>query len=164
MNEKHNPIEVIRDGIPTGPEVQMLLRAFPDLKAGDFLEYDKIGDVVKERYGTTRFRTVLSAWRRALQEQGLVTECIPSRGVRFLRDSEVVALAYTGVRSARLKVTRTARKLGVIRPTDERVQAETHHARQMLAHVGRSMRDTEKKLLAAPVVVPMPTRRIPRGR
>lgn len=161
MVDKQNPIEVIRDGIPTGPEVQMLMRAFPDLKAGDFIEYDKIGEVVTEQYGSSRFKTVLSAWRRALQETGVVTDCVPSRGVRVLTDSEVIALAYSGVRSARRKVTRTARKLNVIRPTEERLQTELHHSRQMLAHVGRSMKDAEQKLLSAPKVVPLPARRAP---
>lgn len=159
MTNSESPIEVIRDGIPTGPEVQMLMRAFPDLKQGDFIAYEQIAAVVKESYGENRFKTVLSAWRRALQDQGLVTACVPGKGVQVATDSEVNAMAYTGVRSARRKVNRTARKLSVIRPTDERAQAETHHARQLLAHVARSMKGAEKQLLAAPIVVPMPTRK-----
>ena len=158
--DESNKSSVIFDGIPTGPEVRMLMKAFPDLQADSFLSYDEIGAEIKESYGENRFRTVLSSWRRALQEQGLVTECVPSQGIRVMTDSDVIASAYGGVNSARKKIRRTAKKISVIRPEDERIQAEALHARTLLAKTEQAMKESERQLLSAPNIVPMPRRKM----
>lgn len=75
------------EGMPTKPDVDLLLKAYPELEPGDKIPYEE----VEEKLGISRidrrsrFVTVTNAWRkRLLEDSGIVIEC--SAGVGFYNE------------------------------------------------------------------------------
>lgn len=57
-----------RDGMPTRPDVDALLKVYPELKVGDFISREHAATVSNLEETSTRFRTVMSAFRARLEQ------------------------------------------------------------------------------------------------
>lgn len=92
--------ELFLGGIPTEPDVQKLIDAFKDPSEGQIITWQEIANVIEEPYGSSRFRTVVTAWRKRLfrtrnihllikRGQGLYAGSPPERirdsGKRFVK-------------------------------------------------------------------------------
>ena len=60
---------IFTGGVPTGPQVRKLEAAFPDVESirGDVLKHDVIEEIIGEKRGTSRYRTITAAWRRKVE-------------------------------------------------------------------------------------------------
>lgn len=95
--------KIFRGGLPTDPDVAAIRERYPDamFSKGDFIAYEAIGEVIQALPGSTRFRTVTAAWRRAVErDAGLVIECDRVRGFVVATDSRKVALGAAKLRTA----------------------------------------------------------------
>lgn len=57
-----------RDGMPTRPDVDALLKAYPILKVGDFISRTDAAGQLRLEEDSTRFRTVMGAFRSRLEQ------------------------------------------------------------------------------------------------
>lgn len=130
-----------QDGMPTGPDVSALIKAFPDLKIGDRIEYEQIEVILSLERRDTRFRTITNAWRKRLLEEGKVIHC--ERNAAFLvATCEQITARTTGVLQHVQRAAKGQRQaLSTVR-TDNPVELATveHHGRLLLA----IERDTKK--------------------
>jgi hypothetical protein len=56
------------EGLPTRPDVDLLIRTWPEPKIGDVFAYESIGKLLRVDPLSNRFRTVTNAWRDRLRK------------------------------------------------------------------------------------------------
>ena len=77
--------EVFNGGVPTAPAVQKLKDRFGAPEPGKVMKYAEIADTIEERRESNRFRSVVEAWRKALEhENGILLRCVPNTGYEAL--------------------------------------------------------------------------------
>lgn len=75
-------------GIPTENEVNQLMDTFGVPTMGTVITYSQIEGVVGVEQGTSRFRTIASAWRRRLyREFNLILKAVTGEGFKVLDNS-----------------------------------------------------------------------------
>jgi hypothetical protein len=105
-------IEKIVSGVPTRTEVNALIEKFGVPEEGVVITYEEISKVIRHVYGTSRFRTIVSAWRKRIRreheiemaprprigfeaacpkERVELSGCQIRRGVRALKKGEHIA-------------------------------------------------------------------------
>lgn len=126
-------------GIPTDSDVKKLLEAFPDIKPGEMITYTQVAEVIRVKYGTSRFRTVTTAWRKTLlRTNNFILEAVPGQGFRRRTELERSQKDRSGWRQDQSRAARKVRDLGRtdITEFDERDRKSHDHARRVLqAHV-----------------------------
>jgi hypothetical protein len=60
--------KIFRRGVPVGPDVDALMEAF-DLKVGDNVTNKDISRVLREDHGSSRYKTVITSWRKRLARE-----------------------------------------------------------------------------------------------
>ena len=79
-------------GLPTDPEMRKLREAYPkdSLKEGRTIQYDELESIIGTAYGSSRFDTVISRWRRLMQrEHGIhIDPHVPGKSLKVLDDHE----------------------------------------------------------------------------
>ena len=149
-------------GLPTEPEAKKLMERFGVLEVGRQILYDEIAEVIGVKYGTSRFRTILSSWRHRLEkEHNLRMGFEPGKGIKMLSPEERVGAAEDDVRSGVRKLRKGANeasRLPLEEIKDEKVRAQGDHLRTVAAKVYSSVVETVKALRP-----PKPTQALPRG-
>lgn len=147
-------------GIPTEGDVKLLLEAFPAIEAGQLIPYDRVAEVIKVDRGTSRFKTVTAAWRRALNRtQNFVLEAVSGQGFRRQTEIERSQKDRAGWRQDQSRAARRVRDLARVdtREFEERDQKAHDHARRVLQAHAEHTSTTVKEL--AP---PAPLRALPK--
>lgn len=96
-------------GVPTAPDVKHIRDEFPDdqLKAGTFISYKEIEDVITVNRDRSRFRTVTTAWRKTVEnEAGVVIQVKPTEGFIVLSEGEKADFSGQKLREAGRKARR----------------------------------------------------------
>lgn len=92
-NEDKCGIEAIDNGMPTGPDVDLLIERFGIPKPGDRIYYEDVAAATKIIQESPRWWTVMNAWRERLRkEHNIFMDCIPKRAFRVVTEDEKVAL------------------------------------------------------------------------
>lgn len=131
-----------RDGMPTKPDVDALLKAWPEPDVGDLFDYETVAKIIGCDLGSVRFRTVTDAWRRRLYENGLVVECEPGKAFYVANADQITAGTYGALNSAARKLRKQRKKLVV-------AKIETDEQRSTAIHQGRLLAETERSLKKA---------------
>lgn len=78
-------------GVPTAPDVRRLRDKFGVPDEGKLITYESLEETLGYKRDSVRFRTVVYAWRRALEsEHSALMEAVPSKGlVRMTPDERV---------------------------------------------------------------------------
>jgi len=145
-----------QEGMPTKPDVDLLLGAFPSLNEGDQFRYDDIAELLGLSLPDDhrRFRTITDAWRARLSEQGVIVECI--RGEAFyVADARAVTALTHGVikRTGRL-CRRQRQKLNAVRPRDDQERNTILHHGRLLHEIERHSKSARATLLPSTAVPP----------
>lgn len=75
-------------GIPVAPDLRKLVEAFGSPEPG-LIDYERIESVLGITRERTRFRTVVTSWRRhLLGEENVYTAAIPGEGIKILTEQE----------------------------------------------------------------------------
>jgi hypothetical protein len=124
-----------KDGMPTRPDVDALLKKWPDLQEGELLTYQQVQAVLREPEGSARYRVVTHAWRKRLREQfGIVLECMRGKGFFVAGAEQISAATYDVIDGIGRKAKRHRAKLMTIRPEDTLMaEKQSHQMRLMLA-------------------------------
>lgn len=105
-------------GVPTDPDVRKLREAFGVPNEGTLLAWVEIERVIGEKKGTSRFNTVVGAYRRAMKrEHNAVFEAVPGKGLLHLPPNERVEF---GIRNRQFGIRKTFRAVSVIATTDRK--------------------------------------------
>ena len=91
-------------GIPTGPDVERLMEAYPvdGLVPGVIIPYVDTGKAIHSDVRSSRWKTITNAWRRKLEnESNIIIECDPlSASFYVLSEGEKVGLSRKKLRSS----------------------------------------------------------------
>ena len=161
---------IFQGGVPTEPDVKRLDVAFPSPETETEITHDQLEAILNLSRRSSRYRTVLQAWRRKLMRlKNLDTEAIPNRGYKILREYERVNVSAKnfrqGVRKVGRAVTRIER-VNVAKLTQEE-QRKAEHVQQQMSSTLAVARGTAKAvaITLGPTehepVAPYPVRREP---
>jgi hypothetical protein len=151
-DQKHYPWD---EGLPTKPDVDLLLKTWPDPKVGDRFEYEAIESLLRQSRTTARFKTVTNRWRARLLERGLTVECEPGKAFYVATTDQISAATYTVLKGISRKSRRHRRKLSVAKPVDDAQRSVIEHQARLMNNIERDSRKASMNLLpstAAPVV------------
>jgi hypothetical protein len=94
---------------PVSPEVQMLHDHYGKPEKGQVFTHDEIGDVIKEKYGAARYRTITTTWRKQIfRMYGIIVDAIPGQGFKALLDSEGLQYSDKQLKSSGRKMKKAA--------------------------------------------------------
>jgi hypothetical protein len=147
-----------RHGIPTKPDVDALIKAFPPetMRPG----FSLTDDQVKEHIGRcdgNRFRTVYSSWcRRLFNVHGVDLQRQPTIGFYVATDTQVIDDTPRATRYAARKVRRQQRRLANAKPENEKNAAIIEHQGRLMDAVGRDLRKARMNLLPGTAAVSAP--------
>lgn len=150
-------------GVPTGPDVRKLNQAFPDLKAGDVVLYEKVEAILGISRKISRWNSIREAWRQDLLENGLVLDCVPGEAYKIATNPEVFAKASDATKSVVRKLRRTANKIKAVKPDNEVEQQIANHSLRILYVTANFAVDQKRCLKALPVYQPQAMRQPPDG-
>jgi len=154
-DEQATRVEHLRpeEGLPIKPDVDLLLKTWPDPKVGDIFPYAEIEQLLRVEWRSARFHTVTYAWRtRMLREKGCVVESSPGRHF-YAADAVQVCSATHGIlRFVGRKAHRQRKKLTVV-PHDESQRPVVEHQSRLMLAVEREAKKLRMNLLP-PTEVP----------
>ena len=111
-----------KDGMPTGPDVEKLLKAFPELSQGDRIDYQSVEKIVKIEQGNGRWRSITVAWRRRLKrDSDIIIECDAGNAFYVATANQVSSSIHGVLMGVGRKLKRTREKAIRVN-TDDKVQ------------------------------------------
>lgn len=136
--------KVVIGGVPTSPEVKRLLAAFPDPQPGTTISHADIETVLNLSRDSSRYRTIITAWRRQLLlEQNIDIDALSGVGFYVPAPFERVTISTRDFRRGIGRVGKAVRRISRVPmerlTNEEQVKAE-HTRRRMEATLseGRS--------------------------
>ena len=119
-------------GMPTGPDVRKLMKAFAALSEGDEITHESVESVLEIVRRDSRYKTVTTAWRRQLlKDRNIELAAIANIGFRALTPSERVSGAVAGIRYGVRKVARSVNKVTSVETTDPLLIHKRDHMRKL---------------------------------
>lgn len=113
---------VMLSGMPTAPDVRKLRKTITPV-AGELIAYETLAAVLGYDRRSSRYRTVINAWRRTLfREEGVQMEAEHGQGLRVLTPTGAVAKAITGLHRCGRALKRVAVQVGAV----DTAAMETH--------------------------------------
>jgi len=156
-----NPMIV--GGLPTDLDVKLLLAAFPNWKAGETIKYEEIESILNLHRRASRFRTVVSAWRKQLlRTKNIDTIAVKTIGIQYLEERERVHTSAKDYRRSVRGIGRSVRRISLVRTEtlveDDRKVAD--HARRLMEATYSTAREATKEIAVS--LRPQP--QLPRGK
>lgn len=141
-------------GVPTGPDVNKLVAAFPAevLTSGYKIPYDEVSKIIGYDQKTSRWRSVTNAWRKKIEKDCNIFIRCDSAEHEFIVLSEggKVQLSGDKLRSA---VTSARRSISILTAVelkklsdDERKQYDFHTSRAGLIVASGQLRSNKNNL------------------
>lgn len=155
MTSEHLPWQ---DGLPTRPEVDALLNAFPpaQLRVGTEISDAQIRAVMGTA-DSVRFRTVTNVWRRRLlSDHGIALFRAKSTGFFVPSPDQITARTHPTLRHVTHTVTSQIKNLSSVK-ADTQTQRDTvdHHGR-LLGHIKLEAKKARMNVLPPAASQPMP--------
>jgi hypothetical protein len=111
-------------GVPTAPQVRMLMEEFKDVGPGDEIPLSRVAELTGENPRSNRFRTVTDAFRRALRQKNLVTERVANSGtIRIVPNEERSQFGARGIGKAHRHMGRSVAVI-MSTPTEKLTETE----------------------------------------
>lgn len=136
-----------QDGLSTKPDVDMLLKHWPEPKEGDRYTYQEVAEVLRIKIESTRFRTVTSAWRKRMIEKGAVIECEPGESFYVATSDQISSRTYSTLKFIGRKAKRHRTKLSTTRPKDETQRGIIEHQARLMLAVEKDTKKARMNLL-----------------
>lgn len=127
------------EGMPTGPDVALICKTYPDLKPKDKIPYEDIAELLGIEAGSNRWRSVITAWyARMLNDHGLVIKCQANSHFYVPVADEIIADTH-GVSTA------VSRKWKKQRVRLHHARPETETQKTAIEHQGRLVMNQERE-------------------
>jgi hypothetical protein len=121
------------DGMPTKPEVDQMLKKWPDINVGDKFSYKDVETLIQSQWNSARFKAVTNAWRRRMIDKGIVIECKAGEFFYSASADDVTSITHNVLKSVGKKSKKHRRKLLIVN-TDTEEQKQTILHQSMLLH------------------------------
>lgn len=96
-------------GVPTAPDVDILLKHYKQPQEGAILKYEDIASIVKLDSSTSRFKTVLNSWRKRLfRDYNILMIPEPGIGLKNSTPSERINCAGSKMKTGRKMIFRSS--------------------------------------------------------
>lgn len=158
--QKHLPWA---EGLPTKPDVDALLRAYPpeSIKPGEWRETD---EAIKSHIGNplgTRYRTVYGVWLRRLQrDHAVILYREKESGFYCPTPDEVFANTHPALESAGRRIGKQLRGVAIVKPENELQRGVQEHQGRLLHATKRDLKKARMNVLpstetpASPRIMP----------
>lgn len=74
---------------PVSPEVKRLHEHFGKPDKGDEYTHDEIAEIIGEKYGAPRYRSITNTWRKQVFKMyAIIVDAVPGKGFKALDDSD----------------------------------------------------------------------------
>lgn len=156
LTGKHLPFD---EGLPTKPDVDLLMQTWPELKVGDQIAYSTIEKLIGNPQESRRFRTITNAWRRRWSERNVVIECMTNRAFYVASAAQITATTYDVLRGIGRKAHRQRRKLAAAKPENDLQRLTVEHQGRLMLAVERDAKKARMNALpntAAPTPISAP--------
>jgi hypothetical protein len=130
-----------QDGLPTGPDVALLQKKYPELKPGDRMSYAEVSELLGVAYPSARFVSVTQVWRKRELEKNVVILCEKGEGFFVATPEQVCGETYGVLQSIGRKARMQRTRLAVSR-------TENTSTSQMIVHQSRLMAEIEREAKA----------------
>jgi len=148
MSETEGKFYGYMEGKPTRPDVDLLIKSFPDLKVGDKIAYEHVAEIVGVQVEQTRFKTVTTAWRkRLLEEHRIVLECIKNSHYYVASANDVSADTYDVLTRIARKSKRHRAKLLAVKTDNQDQRSTIHHQAQLMHQLETDVKKQRKNIL-----------------
>lgn len=147
-------------GIPTEPDVKKLLAQIT-VEPGQLVEHEAIEEVTGLTRGTSRYRTVVTAWQRRLfRDENLDTDAVSGQGIRVLMEGERVHVSVRDFGRGVRRIGRSLRRISAVRAEalSEKDRQRYDHGRRLIALTLEGARQAQKDLAG-----PRPQAQLPRA-
>ena len=139
-------------GMPTEPEVKILMEKFGEVAPGEVIDYQAIESAISVSYRSKRFVTVTKAFRaRMLREKNVELKPLTGVGLQRLQEAERVSVGVMGVAKGARAIGRSGRRLMRVeaaRLSEIDLKRRDHAIRLADATVG-TLRDGLKQIAAS---------------
>lgn len=156
MTDEKQKLYPWKDGLSTKPDVDLLLRTWPEPKIGDRFEYESIEALLHEAPDSTRFKTITKKWRDRLQEHGLTVECEPGKAFYVATSDQISAATHGVLKGFGRKSRRHRIKLSTAKPTDETQRSVLEHQARLMIGIERESKKARMNLLPSSAAPEMP--------
>jgi hypothetical protein len=143
-------------GLPTGPDVTMIRKRWPDLKVGDRIEYSEIAELLRIEVGSSRWETVTSAWRKRALDDGYVIKCEPGKAFVVANAEQIIDDTFSTLKHISRSARRQLVHLMTVRDTDSQTRAVVDHQARLMHAVEQDAKAKRQLALPSTVVTPMP--------
>lgn len=139
-----------KTGLPTKPDVDLIMKRWPDLKPGDRISYEEIEDCIglSKNKNPTRFTTITESWKKRMEKEK-DTPIFCERNVGFFAAKAKDGLSKTpGILISVGKKVHGHRKiLAMLAPETDQDRSEIEHQGRLLHEAERSLRKTKMNIL-----------------
>jgi hypothetical protein len=135
------------EGLPTGPDVEVLMRTWPEPKIGDRFDYATIAKLIGVTRDNRRFWTITNRWRNEMKKKGVVIYCQQTLAFYVASADQIIANTRPAFKSVGriMRDQRTA--LHTIKEaTDEQRKIRDHQC-LLLGNVDRESRKSQLNIL-----------------
>lgn len=148
-------------GTPTEPDVKALREAFPALKPGDVITYERAAEVIRCNPGSSRFVTVLVAFRKTMaRERNIDFRAVRGQGLQVLAEGERTSEGVRDFASHVRGVGRAFKRVSAVDTAklDEVELRRNDHARRFIGATYEAGRGNQKAI----ATVFSPPKQLPR--
>jgi len=153
MAQKHYSWQ---DGLPTGPDVTLIRKRWPDLKVGQRIEYQEIAELLGIEIGTSRWQTVTDAWRKRELDGGRVIKCIPGKAFVVATAEQIIDDTYSTLKHISRAARRQRIHLSTVKVADAQTKAVVDHQARLMHAVEQDAKAKRQLALPSTAVQSMP--------
>lgn len=154
---KHGEHFAFNEGLPTRPDVDLLLRTWPQPKVGDRFEYETIEKLLNISRRDNRFRTVTTNWRKRAYEQfAIVIEVEAGEAFYVASADQISARTYGVLQFVGGKARRHRKKLAAAKVESDSQRAVIEHQARLMLAVEKDSKKHRMNLLPTTQVPDVP--------
>jgi hypothetical protein len=141
-------MKIFLAGIPTEPDVRMLMERFNDYTPGNEVSYVEIAEALHVEVRSCRFEVVLSAWRKRIRKEENVTFKRIGDRIRFLEEMERIQEGAAAYRQGAKKQIRAYGDISMVRTEklDELGRKKADHIKRVMEKNLESQRGAVKEI------------------
>lgn len=134
---------IFNGGVSTEPEVNELLEKIGVPAVGDQISYQRITDIIGVPRSTSRWSSVVAAWRRKLERvHNIILFAVPNEGFQAMNNSERVNY---GSKKFKGGIDYITRAVVVVQKTDRAgLSDDEKKAADYIQNTGTSLRQAER--------------------
>ena len=148
-------------GVPVGPDVAVLDQRYPELNHGDMLTHDELSEAIGYSWRSSRYRTVLTAWRHQLfKERGIELQAVRAAGMRVMTNTERVDSHIDKTIGGIKAIAKAGARIAAVPRSGlpDNVRAKADNAQAAIAKMNVYGAQFRKDVLAAPAPQPQAPR------